>query len=81
MAHDAVELLFDAPNAPVICINFVKYAEHNMLPHFVKYVESQSRSDCCEVTVAKRLFPNFVKYAEPRREATVTPRRRSEAAS
>ena len=31
---------------------------------FDKYAESQSRSDCCAVTVAKRLLPHFVKYAE-----------------
>ena len=31
---------------------------------FDKYAESKSRSDCCAVTVAKRLLPNFVKYAE-----------------
>ena len=31
---------------------------------FDKYAESKSRSDCCEVTVGKRLLPNFVKYAE-----------------
>ena len=33
-AHDAAELLFGAPKAPVIC------------SHFVKYAEQQSRSDC-----------------------------------
>ena len=33
-AHDAAELLFGAPKAPVICSQFVKYAE------------IQSRSDC-----------------------------------
>ena len=33
-AHDAAELLFGAPKAPVICNPFVKYAEQ------------QSRSDC-----------------------------------
>ena len=36
---------------------------------FDKYAESKSRSDCCAVTVAKRLIPNFVKlsncYAVP----------------
>ena len=31
---------------------------------FDKYAESKSRSDCCAVTVTKRLLPNFVKYAE-----------------
>ena len=31
---------------------------------FDKYAESKSRSDFCAVTVAKRLLPNFVKYAE-----------------
>ena len=31
---------------------------------FDKYAESKSRSDCCAVTVAKRLLPHFVKYAE-----------------
>ena len=31
---------------------------------FDKYAESKSRSDCWAVTVAKRLLPNFVKYAE-----------------
>ena len=52
-----------------------------LLPHFIKYVESQSRSDCCEVTVAKRLFSNFVKYAEPQSRSDCTSRRRGEAAS
>ena len=45
---------------------------------FDKYAESQSRSDCCAVTVAKRLLPNFERHS---REATVMPRRRGEAAS
>ena len=34
-------------------------------PPFDKYAESQSRSNCCAVTVVKRLLPHFVKYAEP----------------
>ena len=39
-----------------------------LLPHFVKYEESQSsRNDCCAVTVATRLLPNFVKYAKTKR--------------
>ena len=38
---------------------------------FDKYAESQSRSDFCTVTDAKRQLPNFVKYAEAYREATV----------
>ena len=57
--------------APKLCI----------CSHFVKYVESQWRSDCCEVTVAKRLFSNFVKYAEPHSRSDCTPRRGGEAAS
>ena len=71
-AHDVAELLLGAPKAPVICSHFVKYAEHIMLPHFVKYVESQSRSD---------LFSILLNILRHSREATVTPRRRGEAAS
>ena len=48
-AHDEAELLFGALKAPVIYSHFVKYAKQ---PHLVKYVESQARSDCYEVTVA-----------------------------
>ena len=33
-AHDAAEMLFGAPQAPVIC------------SHFVKYAKQLSRSDC-----------------------------------
>ena len=32
---------------------------------FDKYAETQSRSDCCAVTVAKRLLPHLVKCAQP----------------
>ena len=39
------------------------------------------QSFCCEVTVAKRLFSNFVKYAEPESRSDCTTRRRGEAAS
>ena len=64
---------------------------------FDEYAESKSRSDCCAVTVAKRLLPYLVKYAESQsrsdclpfflnmrshsRESTVMPRRRGKAAS
>ena len=47
---------------------------------FDKYAESQSRSDCFAVIVAKRLLTNFVKYSEAQ-FANVMPRRSGVAAS
>ena len=37
---------------------------HQQYKTDLKYAEPQSRRDCCDVTVAKRLFPNLFKYAE-----------------
>ena len=96
-AHDAAELLFGAPKAPVICSHFVKCAEH-MLTRFVKYAEAQSQSYCYlillnmqshsrEATVVMSqsrsdyYFPIVLNMRSHSREATVTPRRRGEAAS
>ena len=77
-AHDAAELLFGAPKAPVIC------------NHFVKYAEQQSRSDCQpillnkqshsrEATVVRSVAKRLFKYAEPqsRSDCQAAPTRRS----
>ena len=60
-------------------LNFAKFAESHFVKYaHEKYAESQSRSDCCAITVAKRLLPHFVKYAESHLVKYAQPQSRSD---